>query len=193
MAAAGTPICLVMKAVLPSARWAGRSQRPGMEQATKDSGDVAEVKAENVVFRDTVEFLTKWLACAERRLKAATTRMPCSPAERLHILWCIEHFGIPRRRQIPKCPAGSVMLGRLHGRLAGAPGVNTRVCPVSEVIPQPSRRHPVREGAVHRVQTMSRTHLTPAHTAESETPRYRKTRHEAICSASRVPDCYIGA
>jgi transposase InsO family protein len=60
------------------------------------------VQAENAMLRDTVEFLVERLACAERRLKAAHIRKPYSLAERLHILWCIEYFGIPRR-QIPKC------------------------------------------------------------------------------------------
>ncbi len=98
MEAAGTSICLVMKAVLLSARWAGRSRRLGLEQAAKASGDVAEVHAENAMLWDTVEFLIKRLACAERRLKAANIRTPYSLAERLHILWCVEYFGIPRRR-----------------------------------------------------------------------------------------------
>ena len=102
MEAAGTSICLVMKAVLLSARWAGRSRRLGLEQAAQASGEAAEVQAENAVLRDTVEFLVERLACAERRLKAAHIRKPYSLAERLHILWCIEYFGIPRR-QIPKC------------------------------------------------------------------------------------------
>jgi len=99
--AAGTSVCLVMKAVLLSARWAGRSRRLGLEQAAKAAGDGAEVEAEKVMLQDTVELLTERLACAERRLKAAGIRKPYSPAERLHILWCIEYFGISRR-QIPK-------------------------------------------------------------------------------------------
>ena len=101
MEAAETSVCLVMKAVLLSARWAGRSRRLGLEQAAKAAGDGAEVEAEKVMLRDTVELLTERLACAERRLKAAGIRKPYSPAERLHILWCIEYFGISRR-QIPK-------------------------------------------------------------------------------------------
>ncbi|MGD0111582.1 MAG: hypothetical protein ABSD48_06935 [Armatimonadota bacterium] len=52
--------------------------------------------------RHTAEFLGERLACAERRLKAAHIRKPYSLAARLHILWCIERFGIPRR-QIPMC------------------------------------------------------------------------------------------
>jgi len=99
--AAGTSVCLVMKAVLLSARWAGRSRRLGLEQAAKAAGEGAESEAENVLLRDTVEFLTERLACAERRLRAANIRRPYSPAERLHILWCIEYFGISRR-QIPR-------------------------------------------------------------------------------------------
>jgi hypothetical protein len=90
-----------VKAVLLSARWAGRSRRLGLRQATKATGDGAESQAENVLLRDTVEFLTERLACAERRLKAAKIRKPYSLAERLHILWDIEYFGISRR-QIPK-------------------------------------------------------------------------------------------
>jgi len=100
--AVGTSVCLVMKAVLLSAHWAGRARGLGVEQAASASGDSAELLAENVVLRDTVEFLTERLACAERCLKAANTRTPYSLAERLHILWRIEYFGIPRR-QIPKC------------------------------------------------------------------------------------------
>ena len=65
------------------------------------------MQAENVMLRDTVEFLGERLACAERRLQAAHIRKPYSLAERLHILWCIEYFGIPRR-QIAEDVMGSV-------------------------------------------------------------------------------------
>ena len=101
MEAAGTSVCLVMRAVLLSARWAGRTRRLSLEQAAKVAGDGAETQAENVILRDTIELLVEQLACAERRLKAANIRKPYSGAERLHILWCIEYFGISRR-QIPK-------------------------------------------------------------------------------------------
>jgi putative transposase len=89
-----------MKAVLLSARWAGRSRRVALAQAAKAGGG-APAQVENVMLRDTIELLVEQLACARRRLKAANIRMPYSPAERLHILWCIYYFGIPRR-QIPK-------------------------------------------------------------------------------------------
>jgi transposase InsO family protein len=99
--AAETAVCLVMKAVLLSGRWAGRTRRLGLEQAARAAGEGAQVQADNVMLRDTIEFLLERLACAERRLQAAHLRKPYSLAERLHILWCIEYFGIPRR-QIPK-------------------------------------------------------------------------------------------
>ena len=98
MEAAGTSVCLMMKAVLLSARWAGRSRRLGLEQAAKATGEGAESDLENVALRDRVEFLTEQLACAQRRLKAAGIRKPYSPAERLHILWAIEYFGVSRRQ-----------------------------------------------------------------------------------------------
>jgi len=67
--ASGTSICLVMKAVLLSARWAGRTRRLGLEQAAKAAGDGAESEAEKVLLRDTIELLVEQLACAQRRLK----------------------------------------------------------------------------------------------------------------------------
>ena len=45
MEGAGTAVCLVMKAVLLSGRWAGRTRRLGLEQAAKASGDGAGVLA----------------------------------------------------------------------------------------------------------------------------------------------------
>jgi len=99
--AAETSVCLVMKAVLLSARWAGRTRRLGLEQAAKAGADGASAQAGNVMLRDTIELLVEQLACARRRLKAANIRVPYSLAERLHILWCIHYFGISRR-QIPK-------------------------------------------------------------------------------------------
>ena len=120
-----------MKAVLLSARWAGRARRPGLEQAASASGDRKEVLAENVTLRDTVEFLTERLACAERRLKAAHIRTPYSLAERLHILWCIEYFGIPRR-QIPKCfGVARSTVWRWLRRLQDGIGICGRQCQLS--------------------------------------------------------------
>ena len=98
MEAAGTSVCLMMKAVLLSARWVGRSRRPGLEQAAKAAEDGAGAEAEKLMLRDTIELLVEQLACAQRCLKAAGIRKPYSPAERLHILWCIEYFGLSRRQ-----------------------------------------------------------------------------------------------
>ena len=59
MEAAGTSVCLVMKAVLLSARWAGRSRQLGLEQAAKAGQDGAEAKAENVMLRAAIELLVE--------------------------------------------------------------------------------------------------------------------------------------
>jgi len=112
---AESSVCLVMKAVLLSARWAGRNRRLALAQAAKAAGDRAAAQVENAMLRDTIELLVEQLACARRRLKAANMRMPYSPAERLHILWCIEYFGI-RRRQDPQVLRG----GSLHGLAVAA-------------------------------------------------------------------------
>ncbi len=82
MEAAETGICLVMKAVLLSGRWAGRTRRLGLEQAAKAAGDGAEVQADTVMLRDTIEFLVEQLACAQRRLQAAEVSQNQSEASR---------------------------------------------------------------------------------------------------------------
>jgi hypothetical protein len=89
--AAETAVCLVMKAVLLSGRWAGRTRRLGLEHAAKAADERAEVQAENALLRDAIGFLGERLACAERRLQATHIRKRYSLAERLHILWCIEY------------------------------------------------------------------------------------------------------
>jgi len=89
------------------------------------------VLAENVALRDTVEFLTEQLACAEQRLKAAGIKKPYSLAERLHILWCVEYFGIPRR-QIPKCfGVARSTVWRWLRRLRAGIGLCGRQCQLS--------------------------------------------------------------
>jgi transposase InsO family protein len=129
--AAETAVCLVMKSVLLSARWAGRSRRLGLEQAAKAANGGAGAEADNVMLRDTIELLVEQLACAQRRLKAANIRVPYSLAERLHILWCIHYFGIPRR-QIPKHfgVARSTVWRWLH-RLQDGIGLCGRKCQAS--------------------------------------------------------------
>ena len=157
MEAAGTSVCLVMKAVLLSARWAGRSRRLGLEQAAKAAGDGAGAQAENVMLRDTIKLLVEQLACAQRRLKAANIRMPYSPAERLHILWCIHYFGIPRR-QIPKhFGVARSTVWRWLRRLQDGVGLCGRKCQLSMRRTSEELERPVWEIAVSRRAIM--THL----------------------------------
>jgi len=100
--AAETAVCLVVKAVVLSARWAARRRRLCLEDSANLPGELAELRAENVALRDTLELQGEQIAHLRRRLRQANVRMPYSLSERLRILWCVEYFGIPRR-QIPKC------------------------------------------------------------------------------------------
>lgn len=101
MEAAETALCLVMKAVLLGARWAGCRRRLCLAEAAKTAGEMAEFRAENVRLRDTIELQAEQIVHLRRRLRRANVRLPYSLAERLRILWCVEYFRIPRR-QIPK-------------------------------------------------------------------------------------------
>ena len=101
MEAAETAVCLVVKAVVLGARWAARRRRLCFEELADLSGELGQLRAENVALRDTLELQAEQIAHLRRRLRQANVRLPYSPAERLRILWCVEYFGIPRR-QIPE-------------------------------------------------------------------------------------------
>ena len=122
--------CLVMKAVLLSAHWAGRSRRLGLEQAAKAADDGAKAQAENVVLRDRVELLTERLSRAERRLKAAHMRKPYSVTERLHILSAVEHFGLSRRQIRKHFGVARSTVWRWLRRLQDGLGLCGRKCQV---------------------------------------------------------------
>jgi transposase len=102
MEAAGAAVCLVMRAVLLSARWAGWRRRLCLAGALGSAGELAHRRAENLLLRDRLEQQAEQIAHLRRRLRQANVRLPYSPAECLRILWCVEYFGIPRRR-IPEC------------------------------------------------------------------------------------------
>lgn len=101
MEAAGTSICLMFRSILLSARWAKQYRQLCREQAKKATGEVATLLAENLEQRHIIELQSDTIAILQRRLKAAGIRRPYSVPERLHILWCVEYYGISRR-QIPK-------------------------------------------------------------------------------------------
>ena len=101
MEALGTSICLIFRSVLVSARWGKEYRRLCREQANSATGEVAQLRVENLEQRDIIELQADQIAVLQRRLKAARVRRPYSVGERLHILWCVEYYGIPRR-QIPK-------------------------------------------------------------------------------------------
>lgn len=91
-----------MRAVLLSARWAGWRRRACLANALAGPGELADLRAEDLILRDRLEQQTEQIAHLRSRLHQANVRLPYSPAERLRILWCVGCFGIARRR-IPDC------------------------------------------------------------------------------------------
>lgn len=100
MEGTGTAVCLVMKAVLLGAPWARWRRRLCLAELSSAPGELARLRAENLMLRDALELPGEQIGHLGRRLRQANVRLPYSPAERLRIVWCVEHFGIPRR-QIP--------------------------------------------------------------------------------------------
>lgn len=99
MGGAGTAICLVMRAALPSGQRAGWTRRLGQVQAARASSGRSGVDAENTRLRDrdTIQLPVGQLVAAERGPKAAPIRKLNSLTGRSHLLWCIEYSGIPQR------------------------------------------------------------------------------------------------
>ena len=131
MEAAETAVCLVVKAVVLSARWAARGRRVCLRKAASASGQLAQLRSENLTLRDTLELQGEQMAHLRRRLRQANVRLPYSPAERLRVLWCVEYFGIPRR-QIPKCfGVARSTVWRWLRRLQDGVGLCGRKCQLS--------------------------------------------------------------
>ena len=101
MDALGTSICLLFRSILLSARWAKQYRQLCCEQAKNATGEAAGLVAENLEQRDVIELQADTITLLQRRLKRAGIRRSYSVAERLHILWCAEYYGSPRR-QLPR-------------------------------------------------------------------------------------------
>lgn len=93
-------VCLIVQAMLLSARWAGRRRRLCLEQAAgvADYNRVAELEARVLLLEDIVALRDAHIEVLERRLGESRTRRPYAPTERLRILWFCEYFQVPRRR-----------------------------------------------------------------------------------------------
>ena len=66
-AAAGAAVCLVVRAVLLSARWAGWRRQVCLASALSGPGEPAHLRAENLILRDRLEQQSEQIAHLRRR------------------------------------------------------------------------------------------------------------------------------
>ncbi len=93
-------IALVIRALVVSARWAGRARRLALEQTTvaADANREAALEARVVVLEDMVEQRDAHIEVLESRLGQERSRKPYPLMERLRIIWLMQYFQIPGRR-----------------------------------------------------------------------------------------------
>lgn len=93
-----TAVHLIGKAAVLSARWSGRRRLLCLRQAARAPGDMAKLRARLLSLEDRVERLEDENGLLRARLRGLKSRKPYPPAQRLRILWHVEHYGIARRR-----------------------------------------------------------------------------------------------
>jgi len=93
-------VSLMVRALVVSARWGGRSRRLSLEQACAraEARRVAQLEARVMVLEDAVAFREARLEVLERRLGEERPRRPYPLMDRLRILWLMEYYQIPKRR-----------------------------------------------------------------------------------------------
>ena len=93
-------VVLIIRALLVSARWAGRSRRCALEQLTAaaETSRVAQLEARVASLEDTLELREAHIEVLESRLGQERPRRPYPLMERLRIIWLMEYFRIPGRR-----------------------------------------------------------------------------------------------
>lgn len=95
-----TSVALVIRALVVSARWAGRARRLALEQTTvaADASREAALEARVMVLEDMVEQRDAHISVLESRLGQERPRKPYPLMERLRIIWLMQYFQIPGRR-----------------------------------------------------------------------------------------------
>jgi transposase len=93
-------VTLVIRALVVSARWAGRARRLALERATAaaDANRKAALAARVMVLEDMVEQRDAHIEVLESRLGEELSRNPYPLMERLRIIWLMQYFDIPGRR-----------------------------------------------------------------------------------------------
>ena len=90
-----TATALLVKAAVLSAKWAGAARRCGLERIADGDRD-----AEILFLRERVAQLQLQVSILRKHLGKHAKSPRYSLAERLHVLWFLEYFQIPRR-QVP--------------------------------------------------------------------------------------------
>jgi len=94
-----TSVALIIRALVVSARWAGRSRQLSLEQMTAAGANrVAALEARVAVLEDRLELREAHISVLESRLGQERPRNPYPLMERLRIIWLMEYFQIPGRR-----------------------------------------------------------------------------------------------
>ncbi len=93
-------VTLVIRALVVSARWAGRARCLALERATAaaDANREAALEARVMVLEAMLEQRDAHIEVLESRLGEARSRKPYPLMERLRIIWLMQYFGIPGRR-----------------------------------------------------------------------------------------------
>ena len=89
---------LITRALVVSARWAGRARQLALEQATAgaDSSREAALEARVMVLEDMVEQRDAHIAVLQGRLGEERPGKPYPLMERLRIIWLMQYFRAPR-------------------------------------------------------------------------------------------------
>jgi len=93
-------VVLVIRALVVSARWAGRSRQLSLEQMTAaaEANRVAALEARVAVLEDRLELQEAHISVLESRLGQERPWKPYPLMERLRIIWLMQYFQIPGRR-----------------------------------------------------------------------------------------------
>ena len=93
-------VVLIVRALVISARWAGRQRRVTLERMTAaaEASRIAELEARVLTLEDRLELREAHIEVLESRLGEERTRKPYPLMERLRIIWLMEYFQIPQRR-----------------------------------------------------------------------------------------------
>jgi len=91
-------VALIIRALVVSARWAGRTRQSTLEEMTAaaETSRVTELEARVATLEDIVDLRDAHIEVLESRLEEKRPRRPYPLTERLRIIWLMEYFHMPR-------------------------------------------------------------------------------------------------